>query len=176
MTGCGIARTYYLWGSINTYDSSWTGFELAAWTIVECQLGIICACAPSLRAMFRRYLRDGIRKTFGSATKSITHYRSNSKDGTAGATSSRRAARSYIDLKDLESYGCSNTAPLREPEAVLTSQSLCEDEIIERFPTPAIKSPDEYEAHTIARLSMLSKRSFPALPQASAAKTDGARI
>lgn len=38
------------------YDTSWVGFNLLVWTVVELQLGIICACAPSLRAFFRRYL------------------------------------------------------------------------------------------------------------------------
>lgn len=171
VTGCGVARTYYLWKSINTYDASWTGFELLAWTVVECQLGLICACAPSLRAFFRRYLRDSIRKTFGSAVESITHYRTSDKDVAQGVTSSRRDTRSYIDLKDLESNGSGSTAP-REPEAAWMARDPTEAEIIERFPTPVITSPDAYEAHAIARLSMLSKRSYPALAQASAPKTD----
>lgn len=171
MSGCGVARTYYLWKSINTYDTSWTGFELAAWSIVECQLGIICACAPSLRAFFRRYLRDSIRKTFGSATRSITHYRSNSKDGAPGDTSSRRDTRSYIDLKDLESDGSGSTAP-REPEPARIGREHVEDDIIERFPMPVITPPDAYEAHAIARLSMLSKRGCPARSQASVVKTN----
>jgi hypothetical protein len=43
-------------GRTTTYDTSWVGFSLLVWTTVELQLGIICACAPSLRAFFRRYL------------------------------------------------------------------------------------------------------------------------
>ncbi|KAF2213544.1 hypothetical protein CERZMDRAFT_8308, partial [Cercospora zeae-maydis SCOH1-5] len=48
-TGAGIARTYYLWVMRNTMDSTWVGHTFFAWSVVECQLAIICACAPSLR-------------------------------------------------------------------------------------------------------------------------------
>ena len=64
VAGAGIGRTYYLTKLGNTYDTSWTGFDLLVWTIIELQLGIICACAPSLRAFFRRYLSDRLRKSF----------------------------------------------------------------------------------------------------------------
>jgi hypothetical protein len=37
-------------------DLAWTGFNLLAWSLAETHIGIICACAPSLRAFFRRYV------------------------------------------------------------------------------------------------------------------------
>jgi hypothetical protein len=46
----------YQLGTTPTYDTSWIGFDLLVWTTIELQLGIICACAPSLRALFQRYL------------------------------------------------------------------------------------------------------------------------
>lgn len=58
---------------------------------------------------------------------------------------------------------------LREPEAAWTGYN--KGEVIDRFPTPPIKSPEDYEAHTIARLSMLSKHNCPTF-QMSAEKTD----
>ncbi|GAB7336224.1 hypothetical protein MBLNU13_g08991t2 [Cladosporium sp. NU13] len=74
VAGAGVGRTYYLIKLGNTYDTSWTGFDLLVWTIIEMQLGIICACAPSLRAFFRRYLSDRIRM---SLTRS---YQSRNRD------------------------------------------------------------------------------------------------
>lgn len=67
-TGCGIARSYYLWKLQHTYDTTWTGYELFAWSIVECQMAIICACAPSLRVFLRRYLADTIKRMTGSVS------------------------------------------------------------------------------------------------------------
>ncbi|EMC95582.1 hypothetical protein BAUCODRAFT_40492, partial [Baudoinia panamericana UAMH 10762] len=62
VAGAGIARTYYLWQINHTYDTSWAGFNLFAWSLVECHLAILCACAPHLRAFFRRYLSDPINR------------------------------------------------------------------------------------------------------------------
>lgn len=174
VSGSGIARTYYLWKANNSFDSAWIAFELAAWTIVECQLGIVCACAPSLRAFFRRYLRDNIRKTFGSAFGSSGHERSTaSKDVSSGTTTTRRDTRSYIDLKDLESNALDKHTPahdLSEPDPVWKGNGHPEDDIIERFPTPTITSPEDFEAYAIARLSTISKHSYPALTQVKTSK------
>ncbi|EME42364.1 hypothetical protein DOTSEDRAFT_133091, partial [Dothistroma septosporum NZE10] len=49
VTGAGIGRTFYLWKINHTYDTSWAGFSLFVWSVVECHLAIVCACAPSLR-------------------------------------------------------------------------------------------------------------------------------
>lgn len=37
-------------------DLAWTGFDLLAWSLAEVHIGIVCACAPSLRAFFRQYV------------------------------------------------------------------------------------------------------------------------
>lgn len=63
VAGAGIGRTYYLWKIDHTYDTSWAGFDLFACSLVECHLAVICACAPSLRAFFRRYLSEVFRRT-----------------------------------------------------------------------------------------------------------------
>ncbi|GAB7366365.1 hypothetical protein MBLNU230_g8164t1 [Neophaeotheca triangularis] len=63
VAGAGIARTYYLTEMGTNPDTSWIGFDLFIWSIVECQLGIICACAPSLRAFLRKYLVDALRSS-----------------------------------------------------------------------------------------------------------------
>ncbi|KXL48519.1 hypothetical protein M433DRAFT_63063 [Acidomyces richmondensis BFW] len=69
VAGAGIARTYYLWKINHTYDTSWTGFDLFAWSLVECQLAIICACAPSLRALLRRYFSGPFNRTWRSSSR-----------------------------------------------------------------------------------------------------------
>lgn len=81
VAGAGIGRTYYLIKLGKTYDTSWTGFDLLVWTIIELQLGIICACAPSLRAFFRRYFSDALRKSFGSSKNKRNTRSDNSTNG-----------------------------------------------------------------------------------------------
>ncbi|QIW95024.1 hypothetical protein AMS68_000542 [Peltaster fructicola] len=58
VTGVGIARTYYLWEIGQNEDLSWIGYDLFVTSQVECQLALICTCAPSLRVLVRRYLPD----------------------------------------------------------------------------------------------------------------------
>lgn len=67
VAGAGIARTYFLIKLGHVYDTSWTGFNLYTWSIVECQLALICASAPSLRALFRRYLSESVSRSFRSS-------------------------------------------------------------------------------------------------------------
>lgn len=66
VAGAGVARTYQLWKINHTYDTSWAGFDLFVWSLVECHLAIICACAPSLRAFLRRYFGEAFNRTFNS--------------------------------------------------------------------------------------------------------------
>lgn len=141
-----------MWKSNHTFDLSWIGFELYAWTAVECQLGIICACAPSLRAFFRRYLRGNIKMTFGSARN--THYKSTSSKE---ISTTRHDTRSYIDPEELERNVSGATVPrpsmqdLREPEAAWAGDGY--------FPTSRITTPEDYETYAVARLMTCSKHS-----------------
>lgn len=50
----------------NDYDSTWVGFWVYFWTMLEWNLAIICNCAPSLRAFFREYLKDSVDKALNS--------------------------------------------------------------------------------------------------------------
>ncbi|KAK6441824.1 hypothetical protein LTR95_001933 [Oleoguttula sp. CCFEE 5521] len=48
-------RTHALINLGRDYDVSWNGFDIYIWSLLEYNLGIMCACAPSLRALFRAY-------------------------------------------------------------------------------------------------------------------------
>lgn len=95
VAGAGIGRTYYLIKLGRTYDTSWTGFDLLVWTIIELQLGIICACAPSLRAFFRRYLSERLRRSFvSSRSKRAT------RTETANSSNGQRSHQSPAQTKE----------------------------------------------------------------------------
>jgi hypothetical protein len=55
----GIVRTIYLGQAYGSNpDKSWLTFNVVAAGTAEGYVGIICACAPSLRSCFRNYFRD----------------------------------------------------------------------------------------------------------------------
>jgi len=55
----GIVRTVYL-GQVysSNPDKTWLGFSVIVAGVVEGNLAILCACAPSLRSFFRNFFRD----------------------------------------------------------------------------------------------------------------------
>jgi len=55
----GIVRTAYL-SQVQSLsvDKTWLGFNVFVAGIAEGNLGIICACAPSLKSCFRVYFKD----------------------------------------------------------------------------------------------------------------------
>ncbi|KAI7086425.1 hypothetical protein KC352_g40821, partial [Hortaea werneckii] len=67
----------YLWKINRTYDTSWVGFDLFTWSLVECHLAIIFACAPSLRAFIRRYLGESLSRRFTSSLSNSRQTKSN---------------------------------------------------------------------------------------------------
>ncbi|KAK0663428.1 hypothetical protein QBC41DRAFT_368100 [Cercophora samala] len=54
---CGVStmRMVTAWTGANETDISWHYVKNLIWCIVEMDVGIICACLPSLRAFFRRF-------------------------------------------------------------------------------------------------------------------------
>lgn len=79
VTGVGVARTYYLWEIGQDEDLSWIGYDLFASSVVECQLAIICCCAPFLRALVRRYLPDFTHQSRSRGTVTVTETNTNDR-------------------------------------------------------------------------------------------------
>ncbi|KAK5117546.1 hypothetical protein LTR62_004968 [Meristemomyces frigidus] len=64
--GAAIARTYLYYKLSWDYDFTWLAFDVYFWTMLEFGLGIICACAPSLRVFAKKFL--GVRSITTSAS------------------------------------------------------------------------------------------------------------
>lgn len=58
VVGAGIGRTYYLTKLGHSYDITWTAYDVLIWTQIEINFSLICASAPVLRILVRRYLRE----------------------------------------------------------------------------------------------------------------------
>jgi hypothetical protein len=90
-------------------DLAWTGFNLLAWSLVETHIGIICACAPSLRAFFRKYVNI--------SSSRHSHRFSHMQDGGEAGSRGSRARCSNLPEIQLEnkpdgSFVTSPTSPL----------------------------------------------------------------
>jgi len=60
VVGAGIVRTFYLskLEGFSDLDKTWLGFNTFAAGIAEGNIGIVCACVPSLRRFFGQWFRD----------------------------------------------------------------------------------------------------------------------
>jgi hypothetical protein len=142
----------------HTYDTSWAGFNLFVWALLECHLAIIIACAPSLRAFVRRYLGEALRT-----------FRTSSNNRSKNATSSRSHNTSTLR----------HSAAITDPEigkAVTTvNQRVVEkpsEEAIDfrtmdsggQRSSLTITNPEEYEAYNMRQLNKhgyLRRKSSP---------------
>lgn len=52
---CGGLRTFYLYQAEISLDKTWAAYNTFVLSIAEANIGIICACAPSLNRLFGRF-------------------------------------------------------------------------------------------------------------------------
>jgi hypothetical protein len=77
VVGAGIVRTYYL-GKVTSdeYDKTWYGFDVFVATVAECDVSIMCACAPSIKSISGRFFQN-----MSSIKNSATGNSDNSEGG-----------------------------------------------------------------------------------------------
>lgn len=87
----GIIRTIHLSNvQGSNFDKTWLGFNVFAAGIAEGNIGIICACAPSIKSCFRAYFTDDSTTVeMKSRQNSASEERRLVSSGTIGARSSR---------------------------------------------------------------------------------------
>lgn len=172
VAGCGIARTYYLWKLNHTYDTSWVAFDLFMWSLLECHLGIIFACAPSLRAFVRRYVADKLGSSFRSSNK-------NSSKASEKLSEHPSTARSGKVTEDLElGQNAVEQRVLTKPSRdhmdaeseVSSIRSADSDE------PPRVRSADASHSYALQHMSRYGKRKFSNEGQATAGASEPSRI
>lgn len=89
VTAVGAVRTYYLWLLAHAPDTSWLGYNLYAVCVAECQLGLICCCAPFLRAFVRKFFPNSSSYLGSRRRRSL--YQNRDTKISAGGPSSRRS-------------------------------------------------------------------------------------
>ncbi|XP_014556395.1 hypothetical protein COCVIDRAFT_99992 [Bipolaris victoriae FI3] len=101
-TICGIMRLYYaIYLYYFTYDATWYAYYGWIWTVLEADLGLICASAPTLRVFFRHSL--------GSTSSHTSDPRSGANNPSSGVLSNKATHSRPITWnggsKDVESEG-----------------------------------------------------------------------
>lgn len=152
VAGAGIARTYYLIQLRNNYDTSWTGFDLYVWSILECQLAIICASAPSLRAFFRRYLSGPINRTIRSASRSVSNQQSN-KGTRETSTLPTQQLSSIHTPQSLAEKGLTKYSTESEEREMTSAGGTSSVRTQSSDAQPRFKSAEDYEAFALKELN-----------------------
>ncbi|KAI9756382.1 MAG: protein disulfide-isomerase precursor [Chaenotheca gracillima] len=54
-----IVRLAFTYGFVSQTDTTWASTQTFTWSIIEVNVGIMCACMPTLRALLKQYLPKG---------------------------------------------------------------------------------------------------------------------
>lgn len=85
VTVAGSLRTYWTWKSLMaSYDETWYAYPLWIAAAVEIDLGVICACAPALKAILQRPIRE-LSSKISSKLSSLRGTPHNSHNNSAAA-------------------------------------------------------------------------------------------
>lgn len=80
-------------------DKFWLGFNVFAASVAECNLSIVCACAPSLKALFGRYFRGLTTKISDITEGNLQSRAENTQRNTSNRPDSDKFSRSIGNNK-----------------------------------------------------------------------------
>ena len=130
----GVVRTYYLSQAEEPIaDKSWILFTVWIASIVECNVAVICACAPSLNFVFGKFFRDVTTAITGSKGSKGSSWNSNSKN--------RPSPAGLKGSQDSEETG--RTSP---DTALMQQLSLGAKGTLEKDPTSFNQTPPGFDA------------------------------
>ncbi|KAK3722931.1 hypothetical protein LTR37_002076 [Vermiconidia calcicola] len=142
-------RIYYLKKVGTATDLTWIGFDVFVWSQLELQLAMICASAPALRVLFRRYLRDNKPHTVHSNSWSHNGIRNDmcdSKQPDLATVDSLNTSDGFSEGSD-RYMTKHNATPALEP--VFEQDLECPRA---RTPVDLIKTPADFEAYALRNL------------------------
>ncbi|CAN8099360.1 unnamed protein product [Discula destructiva] len=93
VTICSIIRLTYLKGWASSTNQTYDYANLAPWSLVELNAGVICACLPGLASLFRRIKKVHIEKKRSTVNNSL--YGNNSHASRAQSNSFGSGLRSF---------------------------------------------------------------------------------
>jgi hypothetical protein len=115
LRGClsGALRLYYIvLICYHTYDVTWYGHYLYAWSIAETELTLICASAPAVRPLFKKFLGGTIGRSGASGSDP---YVSGGSGPAGGRIGKRRSSWREDDPEMMAHYGPDDALELGKP-------------------------------------------------------------
>jgi hypothetical protein len=96
-------RIWYLYNLTTSTESSWIGFRLMVASVTETHVSIICACAPLLKASFRRFFggHAGAAVNRYQRKPEMNHHRVNAlfpSEGLSVSDDSKTSTLSFTDV------------------------------------------------------------------------------
>ncbi|KAI9811260.1 MAG: hypothetical protein M1832_000939 [Thelocarpon impressellum] len=120
------------------YDPTWTAVPAAVWSLVEVNMGIVCACLPVMRPVARRIGQTGI---FGNCARPRS----------SPARSSPWSSKSRSSAKSKWGNSTQATTVISVDEDERTFERLEDGSVRE---PAAVKSPQHSEAHELGSVSV----------------------
>lgn len=85
----GLLRAYYSWRTFyNTYDVTWSTWDIILTAMLELHIGCLCANAPSLKVFFKHFFQEKLRSV-ASKSKSPTGSKNRQDSGHGGSASTK---------------------------------------------------------------------------------------
>jgi hypothetical protein len=75
VVAAGVVRTFYLSKVTSAeFDKTWYGFDVYVWSVAECNVAVMCACAPSLKSITGRFFHrmNSSLGSSGAASNNVT--------------------------------------------------------------------------------------------------------
>ncbi|KAK3067958.1 hypothetical protein LTR53_014829 [Teratosphaeriaceae sp. CCFEE 6253] len=127
--GAAAGRTHSYYQMSQDYDFTWVGHWVYFWTTLEYGLGLICACAPSLRVFVKQYLGGSLhsrRRRRGESEGELTDLRPETSQRQIMRKTSLSVTSDRIDdgmekseLMQAETHSVHNTDIPRVPSETL---------------------------------------------------------
>lgn len=94
VTLCALIRLGYLIRWRATTNPTWSYSVISLWSIIECNVGIVCACMPALSGPIKR----AWQATIGKQLSSLYHSQSRPKTPTLESSNSRSVGTGWRNL------------------------------------------------------------------------------
>jgi hypothetical protein len=113
VTICSVVRLVYIIHWSATTNPTWTYSPIALWSLVECDIGIVCACMPALAGPIKRFWIATVGKPLSNLYNSHVKTQTNSskyEHSTSGNHGWRNISRPGADSKPGDNTIMCNTS------------------------------------------------------------------
>ena len=120
VTVCSLIRLAYLVRWRTTTNPTWTYSPIALWSIVECEIGIVCACMPALAGPIKRFWS----KTLGTQSSNVRKSQTNGIETAVTGGHQRSGNRRWHNRADEDGEGKIGTNAIMQNVSLNVSDEI----------------------------------------------------